>query len=296
MTAGSTQGKEDGSREKLSPEEGWAEDQRGEGRREERDRNERRPERRRGSGPEFQLLPAIDLIGGRVVRLEQGDFSRETAFSDDPRAVARTFVDAGARWLHVVDLDGARTGNPAHAATIRAIVEEAGTRARVEVAGGLRTADGVAAAFDVGAARVVIGTTALADPAFAGRLIQLYGRERIAVSLDVREGRAIGHAWKDGAAGPPVGVVLERLVDAGVRWFEVTAIQRDGTLSGPDLELLEQVRHHPRAAVIAAGGIASPAHLRAVRSMGCAGAIVGRALYDGTMPLAAALEAAALIE
>ncbi|MBI2764117.1 MAG: 1-(5-phosphoribosyl)-5-[(5-phosphoribosylamino)methylideneamino] imidazole-4-carboxamide isomerase [Chloroflexi bacterium] len=252
-----------------------------------------RPEASPAPGSVFQLLPAIDLIGGRVVRLERGDFSRETAFSDDPRAVARAFIDAGARWIHVVDLDAARSGIPIHEAAIRAIVAEAGPSVRIEVAGGRRTADGVAAALKVGADRVVLGTAALVDPAFASRLVTRYGPERVVVSLDVRDGRAVGNAWKDGTDDPPVGLALDRLLDAGVRWFEVTAIHRDGTLAGPDLELLEFVRHDPRAVVIASGGISTPADIRAVRSMGCAGAIVGRALYDGTMSLEAALRAAA---
>jgi phosphoribosylformimino-5-aminoimidazole carboxamide ribotide isomerase len=240
----------------------------------------------------FEILPAIDLRAGRVVRLRQGDFGRETAYSDDPVEVAKRFVDGGARWLHVVDLDGARTGLPAHSEVIGRIVAAVGERASVEVAGGLRTAGVVAEVLAAGAARAVIGTAALQDRPFVADLVVRHGPERIAVSLDVRAGMAVGEGWGDGAAGIPVRSAIDGLTDAGVRWFEVTAIDRDGTLRGPDLELLAIVAADRRVNVIASGGIASVTDVRAVRAISCAGAIVGRAFYDGTLELAAALEAA----
>ena len=132
----------------------------------------------------FAVLPAIDLRGGKVVRLQQGDFGRETAFSDDPVAVARHFVETGARWIHVVDLDGARSGEPAHAALIQDIVAAVGDRAVIEVAGGLRTEAAVATVLRSGAGRAVIGTAALRDATFAGRLVATHGPDRIAVALD----------------------------------------------------------------------------------------------------------------
>jgi len=240
----------------------------------------------------FDLLPAIDLRGGRVVRLRQGDFARETAYSDDPVAVATDFVERGARWLHVVDLDGARTGRPAHGKLIARIVASIGERAAVEVAGGLRTAEAVADALAAGAARVVIGTAALRDRPFAADIVARYGAERIAASLDVRAGMAVGEGWVDGATSMSVESVMERLADAGVRWFEVTSIDRDGTLSGPDLALLASVVGDPRTSVIASGGIRSADDLRSVREIGCAGSIVGRAFYDGSLDLATALAVA----
>ena len=238
----------------------------------------------------FQVLPAIDLLGGRVVRLEQGDFSEQTTFSDDPGAVARDFVSGGATWLHVVDLDGARTGTPSHGSAIEPIVAAtAGTSVSVELAGGLRTAEACASAIGAGAARIVVGTRALAEPAFAARLVLDYGAEQVVVALDIRDGRAVGHGWVGGDLGIELKEALQALLDAGVRWFEVTAIQRDGMLGGPDLALLERCMADPRARIIASAGIASIADLRAVRDLGCAGAIVGRALYDGTLDLATAL-------
>lgn len=239
----------------------------------------------------FDLLPAIDLRGGRVVRLRQGDFARETAYSDDPVEVANRFVDGGARWLHVVDLDGARDGTPTQGDTVARIVAAVGERASVEVSGGLRTLDAVAAALGSGACRAVVGTAALEDPAFAADLIKAHGTERVSVSLDVRAGLAVGRAWVPAAPGMPLRQAMVSLVEAGIRWFEVTAIDRDGTLEGPDRALLAIVASDRRIRVIAAGGICSIADLQVVRDIGCAGAIVGRALYEGTLDLSQALRA-----
>jgi phosphoribosylformimino-5-aminoimidazole carboxamide ribotide isomerase len=237
----------------------------------------------------FDILPAIDLRGGRVVRLQQGDFERETAFSDDPVAVARSFADAGARWLHVVDLDGARTGEPVHTAVIRALVDAVGERVAVEVAGGLRTLESVATVFRVGTARAVVGTAALRDPAFVGRLVATHGPERIAVALDVRDGLALGEGWRAGAAGIRAEDALVALVDQGVTTFEATAIDRDGLLGGPDLDLLGRLVEIGRGSVIASGGVASVGDIRALRELGCAGAIVGSALYERRLDLARAI-------
>lgn len=238
----------------------------------------------------FDLLPAIDLRGGRVVRLRQGDFGRETVYSDDPVAVAIGFVEQGARWLHVVDLDGARDGTGAQGDVTARVVAAVGERASIELAGGLRTLESVAVALRSGAARAVVGTAALDDPAFAARLVDTHGTDRIAVALDVREGLAVGRGWLPGAPGTPLRQAIAMLADVGIRWFEVTAIDRDGTLEGPDLALLRIAAAEPGASVIAAGGISSIVDLYAVRGIGCAGAIVGRALYDGTLDLSAALE------
>jgi phosphoribosylformimino-5-aminoimidazole carboxamide ribotide isomerase len=239
----------------------------------------------------FDILPAIDLRDGRVVRLQQGDFERETAFSDDPVAVARFFAEAGARWLHVVDLDGARTGKPAHAAIIRDIVDTLGGGVAVEVAGGLRSEESVAAVLESGAARAVVGTAALRDPEFAGRSVAAHGPDRIAVALDIRDGLALGEGWREGAPGVRAETALGVLADHGVTMFEATAIDRDGLLEGPDVELLARLVSLDRGAVIASGGIASLDDIRAVRQLGCTGAIVGRALYEGRFDIASAIGA-----
>jgi phosphoribosylformimino-5-aminoimidazole carboxamide ribotide isomerase len=237
----------------------------------------------------FEILPAIDLRGGRVVRLEQGDFARETAFADDPVAVARDFVDRGTRWLHVVDLDGARSGRPAQVDVIARIVAAVGGCAQVEVAGGLRDEAAVSQALASGAARAVVATAALADPTFAARLVDAHGADRIVVALDVRDGLAVGAGWRDGAPGRRVDDALADLAARGVSTFEVTAIDRDGLLSGPDLELLGSLVHAGRGAIIASGGIASIDDLLATRAIGCRGAIIGRAIYDGTLDTGSAL-------
>lgn len=239
----------------------------------------------------FDILAAIDLRGGHVVRLEQGDFDRETPFSDDPAQTASGFAEAGARWLHVVDLDGARGGEPAHGAVMRAIVDAVGDRLKVEIAGGLRSEGSVAAALESGAARVVVGTAALRDPSFAARLIVSHGQAAIAVALDVRDGQAVGHGWRTGEGGIPVEQALASLADAGVSTFEVTAIERDGLLGGPDVGLYARLVALHRGAIIASAGIASTGDIGAVRAIGCTGAIIGRALYDGRLSIADALRA-----
>lgn len=237
----------------------------------------------------FVLLPAVDLRAGQVVRLREGDFARETIYDADPVAVALRFADAGATWLHVVDLDGARAGSPVQASTVARIVRAVGDRMSCQIAGGLRDDDAVEAAFDAGATRVVIGTAALLDPAFATRLLARHGPERIVVALDVRDGLALGEAWRRGAVGVHPDEAMSRLADSGVTLFAATAIDRDGLLTGPDLGLLRRLVASGRGRIIASGGVSTLGDLRAVRDLGCVGAIVGRAIYEGRLDLAAAL-------
>jgi phosphoribosylformimino-5-aminoimidazole carboxamide ribotide isomerase len=237
----------------------------------------------------FDVLAAIDVRRGRVVRLQQGDFARETAYATDPPAVAARFVRDGVAWLHVVDLDAARGGEGTQAETMARMLAATAGRARVEVAGGLRTVDAVGRALDAGAARAVLGTAALSDPDMIGRLVREFGPERIAVAIDVREGHAVGEGWRPGARRVPAELAIDRLVDEGAETFEVTAIDRDGLLGGPDVPLLERLVTRGRGRIVASGGIRSVDDLLAVRRLGCTGAIVGRALYDGTLSLEAAL-------
>lgn len=241
----------------------------------------------------FEILPAIDLRGGRVVRLRQGDFARETIYGAEPAALAAGFAAAGARWLHVVDLDGARAGKPTHGPAVAAIVLAAGERVRVEVAGGLRDDLAVAGALAAGAARAVVGTAALHDPAWVGRLIAANGAARIAVAIDVRDGLAVGHGWAPDAPGIDAADAIRGLADVGVLTFEVTAIERDGLLAGPDLALYERLVRLGSGSIVASGGIATLDDVRAVRGIGCSGAIVGRAVHEGQLDLAAALAFAA---
>lgn len=237
----------------------------------------------------FDILPAIDLRAGRVVRLRQGDFARETAYSDDPAAVALGFAEAGARWLHVVDLDAARTGTSANGDAIASIVAAVGGRVRVEVAGGLRDEATVLSVLSSGATRVVVGTAALRDASFAGRLVASHGSDRIAAAIDVRDGRAVGQGWAPGAASVDVAEAIQRLGDVGVTTFEVTAIERDGLLEGPNLGLYERLAQLGRSSIIASGGIRTLDDLRGARAHGCTGAIIGRAIYEGRLELRAAI-------
>lgn len=236
---------------------------------------------------DFELLPAIDLIEGRVVRLRRGDFDQETSYGDDPVAVARAFADAGATWLHVVDLDGARAGEPRQLDLAASIIGEVRGEVRVEVGGGLRTAEAIAGALGTGAARAVIGTALLRDPDLAATLVARHGPGRLVASIDVLDGLALGEGWREGAPGLPAGDAIARLAGAGIETFEVTAIERDGLLEGPDLDLLRRLVATGRGRIIASGGVSSIDDVIAVEAAGCAGAIVGRALYEDRIDLRA---------
>jgi phosphoribosylformimino-5-aminoimidazole carboxamide ribotide isomerase len=239
----------------------------------------------------FQLLPAIDLRGGQVVRLSEGDFGRETVYGNDPAEVARGFAAAGARWIHVVDLDGARDGARRQTDAVERIVAAAGDRVACEVAGGLRDEDAVAAVLAAGAARAVVGTAALRDPALVARVIDRFGVGRIAIALDVRDGLAVGQGWVPGASGVPAGEALAMLSERGARTFIVTAIERDGLLGGPNLDLLGRMVALGRGEVVASAGVSSLEDVFAVRSIGCVGAVVGRAIYEGRLDLVEAVRA-----
>ena len=239
----------------------------------------------------FEILPAIDLRGGRVVRLRAGDFDRETVYGDAV-STARRFAAAGVRRIHVVDLDGARAGEPRQLDLAARMAGAVGPGTGLELGGGLRDDVAVQGAFDAGIDRVVLGTAVLDDPALLRRLVDRHGTESVAVAIDVREGRAVGHAWVRGTApGPRVADAVTRLEAAGATVFEVTAIDRDGLLSGPDLALLGMLVGAGRRSIVASGGIRSIGDLRAVRDLGCRGAIVGRAVYEGTIDLASAIRA-----
>jgi phosphoribosylformimino-5-aminoimidazole carboxamide ribotide isomerase len=200
-------------------------------------------------------------------------------------AIARRFADAGATWLHVVDLDGARDGEPRQLALVAEIVAEVRGRMHVEVGGGLRSAEAVAGAIGIGAARVAIGTAVLRDPAFATTIVARYGPGRVAGSLDIRDGVAYGEGWRAESRGVPAAEALEMLSASGVDTFEVTAIDRDGLLGGPDVPLLRSLVRLGRGRIIASGGIASLEDILAVQAAGCAGVIIGRAIYEGRLDI-----------
>lgn len=239
----------------------------------------------------MEVIPAIDLRGGRVVRLRHGRFDDETGYGLDPCAAVRRWEAEGARQLHVVDLDGARDGRPTQAALVARVIAEAGVPC--QVAGGLRHGPAVASALEAGAARAVLGTALLERPGLAVELIARHGRDRLASALDVRDGRAVGDGWVPGARARPLADAVAVLVAAGLDRLVVTAIARDGDLAGPDLELLGRVRRlAPGVELIASGGVSGLDDLRALADLGCDAAIIGRALYEGRLALAEALAAA----
>jgi phosphoribosylformimino-5-aminoimidazole carboxamide ribotide isomerase len=219
----------------------------------------------------------------------EGDFGREQVYSDDPAAAARGFGDAGAEWIHVVDLDGARTGERRQTDSIGRIRRALPPGTRLQVGGGIRSESAFEETVAAGADRVVLGTAALEDPSLVGRVINRHGADRVAVALDVRNGQAIGHGWVPGATGQSVDDAIAMLGSVGVGTYIVTAIERDGLLGGPDLRLLERILDMTNASVIASGGITTREDLEAARRIGCGGAIIGRALYDGRLDLAEAL-------
>ncbi|HLV99480.1 MAG TPA: 1-(5-phosphoribosyl)-5-[(5-phosphoribosylamino)methylideneamino]imidazole-4-carboxamide isomerase [Ktedonobacterales bacterium] len=233
------------------------------------------------------IFPAIDLQGGRCVRLTQGDFARSQEFSDDPAAVARRWQAEGARWLHVVDLDGARAGAPQNLEAIQSIRQAISIP--MQVGGGLRSLESVAALFDLGIERAILGTAALKDRDFLRACLARWG-DKIAVGLDARDGLVATDGWLETSATSALTLAQE-LAAEGVERFIYTDIARDGMLSGPNFKSLAQLQHAITRPVIASGGVAALADLRALAGLNVEGAIVGRALYTGEVKLAEAIAA-----
>ena len=234
------------------------------------------------------VIPAIDLRNGGVVRLRQGDFSAETRYPTDPVAVAHLWAEAGAAWIHVVDLDGARVGAPQQLALVARIA--AAVPARIELGGGLRTEQDVRRAVEAGADRIVIGSTAAQDPGRTRRLIAAHG-ERLAIAIDVRDGAVQISGWTSSSRWAPFDLV-ERLVTLGASRFIVTDVHRDGMLCGPNRNLLSQITSAIDRPVIASGGVDSLDDLRDLATTPVEAAIVGKALYEGRFTLPAAIAAA----
>ena len=231
------------------------------------------------------LYPAIDIRGGRCVRLIEGDFARETAYDADPSAAARRWVEAGAEWLHVVDLDGAVEGTPINRDAVQGI--RTAVAVPVQLGGGLRTLADLENAFAAGIDRAILGTVALRDPELVISAVARWG-DRIAVALDARDGRLATDGWIGQSEARAVDVA-QKLERAKVRHFIFTDISRDGTLSGPNLESLGELVHAVNADVIASGGISSVEDIGAAARAGATGAIIGRALYDGRFDLSEAI-------
>jgi phosphoribosylformimino-5-aminoimidazole carboxamide ribotide isomerase len=229
----------------------------------------------------LQVIPAVDVLGETAVRLEQGEFDQVVASGGDPEALVRRFAGAGAPLIHVVDLDGARGGTLRAALFARLVA--AARPAAVQAAGGVRSVADAQALVEAGAVRVVVGTAAFAAAGALDDHVRALG-ERLVVALDVRDGTVRTQGWTE-ASGLTVAAAAERCAGTGVTRVLCTAIDRDGTLAGPDVELLARVRELTGARVLAAGGIASRDDLAAVEAAGCEAAIVGRALLDGRLEL-----------
>ena len=235
------------------------------------------------------LFPAIDILGGRCVRLLQGDYGQETVYGNDPVAQARAFQDAGATWVHIVDLDAARTGDPVN----RPVVAEVAATLDVPVqaGGGVRTRDDARTLFDAGVSRVVMGTAAIEDPELVDQVADL---GRVAVGLDIRGEEVAVRGWTEGT-GLLLTDAFERFSNRGTDAFVITQIERDGTLQGPDLGGLAAALATTGVDVVASGGVGRPSDLKdladlAVAGRRLAGIILGRALYEGTVDLAAAIQ------
>lgn len=229
----------------------------------------------------MQIFPAIDLRGGQVVRLYQGDYARETVYGRDPCAAARDFIAAGAECLHVVDLDGARDGTLANFDSIAAIARQGGLY--IEVGGGIRTEERIRQYLDLGVGRCILGTIAVKDFDFTARMARKYG-DRIAVGVDARDGYVAINGWKELSAEKSVDF-CRRLHDAGVRTVICTDISRDGAERGTNLDLYRELAEIRGLNVTASGGVGSIAELRELQAIGTRAAILGKALYTGRLDL-----------
>ena len=234
----------------------------------------------------MQIYPAIDIRAGNCVRLHQGDYAKETVYGEDPAAMARHWIAQGATWLHLVDLDGARAGAPVNTAAIAKIVAAAGT-VPCQVGGGLRSEEHINSTLAMGVRRVILGTRALDDPAWAERMARIHPGQ-IVLGLDARDGMVATQGWLTSSA-LSVLEVLQRVADWPLAAIVFTDISRDGTLTGCNVPATRQVADHAKVEVIASGGIGSLVDILAVRDAGLPGCIVGRALYDGRVDLAAAI-------
>jgi phosphoribosylformimino-5-aminoimidazole carboxamide ribotide isomerase len=225
------------------------------------------------------LLPAIDIRGGRAVRLQRGDFDKETVYVDDPLEAARSFVEAGATFLHVVDLDGAREGKPVNLEHLRRITTELGVA--VQYGGGLRDLGAVRSALQAGAERVVVGTAAYTNVEFVDELVATWDK-RVVVAVDVRGGHVSVAGWTKATQALPEDIIT-RLQRRGVNQFMYTNVDRDGTLEGPDLDEVKRISDTVRGRFLYSGGIAALEDLTALKSLrlvNLAGVVSGKALYE----------------
>jgi phosphoribosylformimino-5-aminoimidazole carboxamide ribotide isomerase len=228
------------------------------------------------------IIPAIDLKDGKCVRLYQGDYDQMTIFSDDPVAMAQSFREAGAKYIHVVDLDGAKTGKPTNRAVIAAIVREGGLP--METSGGVRSEESVAELLNIGVDRVIIGTIAVKEPDLAERICQKWG-ERIIIGIDARNGLVAVEGWTE-TSGVLATDLAKEFTRRGAQRYIYTDINRDGTLTEPNYAAFSEFQAAAARPVIASGGVSRVEHVTRLREIGAEGVIIGRAIYTGDLKLA----------
>lgn len=233
----------------------------------------------------MKLYPAIDLIKGKAVRLVRGDYEQMTVYSEDPIAVARSFRDAGAEYLHVVDLEGAKTGETPNIELISRIIKEIGLK--TEVGGGIRSAETVKKYIEAGVLRVILGTAALTQAGFVNEMVKLYG-DKIAVGVDIRDGFVAIRGWQEVTDKECMDFCKE-MQKAGVKTIICTDISKDGLLGGANLELYEAMSKELGIDIIASGGVSSIEDIKKLKALNIHGAILGKALYTGALSLEEAI-------
>ena len=233
----------------------------------------------------MEIIPAVDIRGGRCVRLYQGDYNQETVFDEDPVTAALTWYSQGARWLHIIDLDGAVAGEPRNMEVVGQIIKETGLL--IELGGGIRQEEVAEQLLRDGVNRIILGTAAAENRDLVRKLCRQFG-EAVAVSLDARGGKIAIRGWQKDTVVEVLQLSRE-MVDAGVRRFIYTDIRRDGTLAEPNFDMIKKLLGEVNVPVIVAGGISRLEHLQRIRELGAEGAIIGKALYTGDMNLGEAI-------
>lgn len=234
------------------------------------------------------IFPAIDLRGGKCVRLIQGDFDKETVYSDDPQATALKWQSMGAKFLHVVDLDGARAGSPKNLDAIKKILDA--VTIPIEVGGGIRTLEDAARLLSLGVRRVILGSVAVENPALVAEAVQRFG-DKVVVGIDARNGFVAVHGWEK-SSSVKVGDLAKQIVAAGVKTIIYTDISKDGMLSGVNAAVFTELAQKSGAQIVASGGVKSIEDIRALKAAGVSGVIVGKAIYTSSLDLKSAIELA----
>ncbi len=226
------------------------------------------------------IYPAIDVLGGKCVRLSQGDYAESVTYYEDPLDAAKSFEDAGSEWLHLVDLDGARAGKPVNTAVFERI--RAATKLRIQTGGGVRSLESARVILESGAERVIFGTAIARDLDLAAQVFESLG-ERAVAGVDMKDGRAATEGWTEG--GEDGLMLARRFKEMGCRWFIITDIATDGMLSGPNFQLMTACVHELGEGVIASGGVSCQDDLEKLRLTGVQGVVVGKAIYEGRVNL-----------